>query len=284
MSQIQFDHYIDDGAVFYLNGVEIDTFNMPDEPLTPSTGADPAVTNAVLRTSTVANPPVVNGSNLLSVEIHQSGAGSSDMIFGTKVTLTEEDGTGTPGQPYTERDEEWIEHHNRGAAPVVLTDWKLGGGIDFDFPAGTSIPAGDNFVIAKDASALAAKQPAITILGDYDQRLGDGGDLIILEDANGNPSDEVCYYDSGNWHGKADGGGASLELSDPDTDNRFSGAWASSDETARSSWQTYTYEDVATDFISRTNHGDGTATWTFRAPLPQSTTQQFGRIQVTLRP
>ena len=41
----------------------------------------------------------------------------------------------------------------------------------------------------------------------------------------------------------------------------------------------------AADLISRTNHGDGTATWTFRAPLPQSTAQrQFGRIHVALRP
>ena len=247
VSQIQIDHYIDDGAVFYLNGEQIDTFNMPSGTITPSTGADPSVTNAALRTLIIDDATVVNGTNRLSVEVHQSGAGSSDMIFGVKVTLFEDDGTGTPGQPFTERDEEWIELYNRGSAPVVLTDWKLGGGIDFDFPAGTSIPSGGYLVIAKNAAALAAKHPGITILEDYDQRLGDGGDLIILEDANGNPVDEVRYYDSGNWHGEADGGGASLELSDPDADNRFSGAWASSDESARSSWQTYTYEGVATD-------------------------------------
>ncbi|MDB4669818.1 lamin tail domain-containing protein, partial [bacterium] len=245
VSQIQIDHYIDDGAVFYLNGEQIDTFNMPAGTITPSTGADPSVTNAVLRTLTIDDASVVNGTNRLSVEVHQSSAGSSDMIFGAKVTLFEEDGTGTPGQPYAERDEEWIELYNRGAAPVVLTDWKLGGGIDFDFPAGTTIPSGGYLVIAKDAAALAAKHPAITILGDYGQRLGDGGDLIVLEDANGNPADEVRYYDSGKWHAKADGGGASLELRDPDADNRFAGAWASSDETARSSWKTYTYEGVA---------------------------------------
>ena len=247
VSEIQIDHYIDDGAVLFLNGIEIGTFNMPTGTISPSIQASPAVPNASLQTLTVANPPVVNGINRLSVEVHQSSVGSSDMIFGAKVILFEDDGAGTPALPYIERDEEWIELFNRGEFPVVLTDWKLGGGIDFDFPAGTTIPAGGYLVIAKDAAALAAKHPAITILGDYDQRLGDGGDLVILEDANGNPADEVRYYDSGKWHGKADGGGASLELGDPDTDNRFSGAWASSDEADRSSWQTYTYEGVATN-------------------------------------
>ncbi|MDA7935780.1 lamin tail domain-containing protein [bacterium] len=247
VSQIQIDHYIDDGAVFYLNGVEIDRFNIPSGTISPSTEADPGVTDAVLQTLTVNDAIVVNGTNRLSVEVHQSSAGSSDMVFGAKVTLFEEDGSGTPGQPYTERGEEWIELYNRGAVSLVLTDWKLGGGIDYDFPVGTTIPAGGYLVIAKDAAALAAKHPTITIIGDYDQRLGNGGDLVILEDANGNPADEVRYYDSGKWHGKADGGGASLELRDPDADNRFASVWASSDETARSSWKTYTYEGVAID-------------------------------------
>ncbi|MGI9244523.1 MAG: lamin tail domain-containing protein, partial [Verrucomicrobiales bacterium] len=41
----------------------------------------------------------------------------------------------------------------------------------------------------------------------------------------------------------------------------------------------------STDVISRTNHGDGTATWTFRSPISQSTTaRRFGRVLVTLRP
>ena len=154
---------------------------------------------------------------------------------------------GVAAVPFTERDEEWLELFNRGASAVDLTDWKLEGGIEFDFPDGTSIPAGGYLVIAKDAAALAAKHPAATILGDYDQSLGNGGDLIVLEDPAGNPADEVRYFDAGNWHGEADGGGSSLELTDPDADNRFSGAWAASDESAHNSWQTYTYEAVATD-------------------------------------
>lgn len=244
---LQIDHYLDDGAIFYLNGVEIADFNMPEGVVTGSTPASPSVGNAVLRSLTVDEPTLLNGTNRLSVEVHQTSAGSSDMVFGAKITLLEEDGTGIPEDPYTERDEEWLELYNRGAAAIDLTNWKLDGGIEFDFPSGTIIPAGGYLVIAKDAAALAVKHPSISILGDYDQGLGNGGDLIVLEDSQGNPADEVRYYDSGKWHAKADGAGSSLELRDVDADNRFASAWSPSDELARTSWQTITYEGVATD-------------------------------------
>ena len=215
VSEMQIDHYIDDGAVFYLNGTEIGRYNLPAGTVTPSTQATPFVSDASLQTLTITDPPVLNGTNRISVEVHQSVPASNDMVFGAEVTLLGDDGTGIAGKPFTERDEEWLELFNRGTSAVDLTDWELGGGISFDFPAGTVIPAGGYLVIAKDAAALAAKHPSITILGDYDQSLGNGGDLVVLEDANGNPADEVRYYDEGEWHDEADGGGASLELTRP---------------------------------------------------------------------
>ena len=43
----------------------------------------------------------------------------------------------------------------------------------------------------------------------------------------------------------ADGRGSSLELRDPFADNSSGLAWAASDESQRSSWQTYRYRGVA---------------------------------------
>ena len=43
-------HYIDDGAVFYLNGVEIGRYNMDPGPFTATTPANPGVGNATLQT------------------------------------------------------------------------------------------------------------------------------------------------------------------------------------------------------------------------------------------
>ncbi|TFG63318.1 MAG: hypothetical protein E4H28_06560, partial [Gemmatimonadales bacterium] len=48
--------------------------------------------------------------------------------------------------------------------------------------------------------------------------------------------DEVTYSDD--WGQWTDGGGSSLELTDPRADNRLAMNWAGSDETAKSSWTT----------------------------------------------
>lgn len=239
------DHYIDDGAVFYLNGIELDRFNMPAGPLSPGQVASQGVGNASLNTLVIPDPNILPGSNRLSIEVHQASTGSNDLVLGAQVTLRKSDGTGMPSQPYLERGEEWIELYNRSSEPVDLAGWKLGGGIRYGFPDTASIPSGGYLVIAKDAAALSLKHPSSTILGDYSNRLGNGGDLVVLEDPDGNPVDEVRYYDSGKWHGEADGGGASLELRDPDSDNAVAGAWSPSDESSRSTWRTYTYEGVA---------------------------------------
>lgn len=245
ITEMAINHYIDDGAVFYLNGQEIGRFNMNDGAVTAATVANPGVGNASAQTLTISSPNILQGSNRLSVEVHQINSGSSDIVFGANVILRRENTSNYT--PYAERDEEWLELYNRSATAIDLTGWKLNGGIGYDFPDTTTIPAGGYLVIAKDATALQAKHPSITILGDYSNRLGNGGDLITLEDQNGNLADEVQYYDSGKWHGKADGGGSSLELRDPDADNSVAGAWAPSDESARNSWQTYSYEAVAID-------------------------------------
>lgn len=148
--------------------------------------------------------------------------------------------------PFAERGEEWIELYNRGTGTVDLTGWRLSGGIGFSFTNHT-LAAGAYLVIARDAAALSTNHPGANIIGDFSNRLGNGGDLIVLEDAQGNPADEVRYYDGGRWPAAAGGGGASLELVDARSDNRYASAWAASDESSRSTWQTYTYEGVALD-------------------------------------
>ena len=38
--------------------------------------------------------------------------------------------------------DEFIELYNTGASPVSLANWRISGGVDYTFPAGTSIAAG----------------------------------------------------------------------------------------------------------------------------------------------
>ena len=148
-------------------------------------------------------------------------------------------------EPYTEVGEEWIELYNRGASTVDLTGWSLDDGVEFDFPAGTMLNAGSYLVIAKDAATMSSNYPTITVLGDFNRRLSDGGERIRLIDANRNPADEIYYHDGKPWPDFADGGGSSMELRDPDADNAIPEAWAASDETGQSTWRSYSYTNTA---------------------------------------
>lgn len=67
--------FIDDGAVFFLNGVEVARLNLPAGVIAYSTTASASVENASLGAA-LALPPslLVNGSNTLAVEVHQAAA------------------------------------------------------------------------------------------------------------------------------------------------------------------------------------------------------------------
>jgi hypothetical protein len=152
----------------------------------------------------------------------------------------------------TPNDEEWVELYNRSGAPVVLTGWGLRGGAEFDFAAAQTIPAGGYLVVSNNPAALAAKFPSLTVgtnlVGPLNGSLSNSDDVIRIEDANGNPVNEVHYYQHGRWDGRADGGGSSLELRNPDIDNAQPEAWAGSDETSRSAWQTFNYSGSAAPY------------------------------------
>ncbi len=114
-------------------------------------------------------------------------------------------------------------------------------GISFDFPAGTSIPANGYLVVAADAACLSAAYGAIPVIGDWGGTLRDSGELIRLEDNRGNLADEVDYKPAGDWPELADGDGSSMELRHPDMDNNVPTAWADSDESQKTTMQSFTY-------------------------------------------
>src|SRR5207247_10759593 len=89
-------------------------------------------------------------------------------------------------------------------------------------------------------------------VGDYKGALKNGGERIALAmpeslvTTNTNSVavtntiyvavNEVTYSHGGRWGNWSDGGGSSLELVDPNSDNRQPANWADSDETAKSQW------------------------------------------------
>ncbi|MBN1442366.1 MAG: lamin tail domain-containing protein, partial [Planctomycetes bacterium] len=249
-AQIYIRPVVDDGAVFHLNGVEAHRFNMPDGAIDASTLASVSVGNAVY-TGPFALPTgsLVAGSNLLAVEVHQSTASSTDVVFGVElfssVTVSE-------GRPYGAPPASWLELYNRSDRSVDLSGWKLDGGIEYSFENGATLAPGGYLVIAEDRSYLEALHPSAPIVGDFTGRLSNRSDLLILRDADGNPANTLRYHDDAPWPLFADGGGSSLELRDPWADSSRPEAWAASDEGSRSEWKTYTYDEVATANIGPT--------------------------------
>ncbi|MEO6629724.1 MAG: hypothetical protein ABIP03_14285 [Aquihabitans sp.] len=81
----------DDGAIVYLNGVEVARDNMPAGPdtasLVSSTGRSGSAESQV-RSFTIPPGLVVTGSNTIAVSIHQDWVGSSDISFDASLTST----------------------------------------------------------------------------------------------------------------------------------------------------------------------------------------------------
>jgi hypothetical protein len=81
---------LDDGAVYYLNGVEFHRQAMPEG--TIGSGTSATANSAGFSEGTFFTTPVpvslaVPGTNVLAVEVHQFGSGSSDVAFGLALHL-----------------------------------------------------------------------------------------------------------------------------------------------------------------------------------------------------
>lgn len=154
-------------------------------------------------------------------------------------------------------DEEFVEIYNRGGSPVNLTGWRLNKAIDFTFPTNATIPAGGYIAVAKNVTMLRSNHANLNItnsFGDYTGTLANSGERLTLDKPDTIVStnllgvvttnlihiivDEVTYGTGGRWGNWSDGGGSSLELLDPNSDNRLPSNWGDSDETSKSAWTT----------------------------------------------
>ena len=141
---------------------------------------------------------------------------------------------------------EFIELFNRGRQAAWLEGWRLDAGVRFEFPA-TTIEPGGYLVVAADTVAFAARRPGVAVVGDWDRRLANSGELVRLVNSRGRTIDEVVYADQGEWatrergvldrghrgwawDAKADGGGHSLELVSALLTNDIGANWSPSRE------------------------------------------------------
>ncbi len=153
--------------------------------------------------------------------------------------------------PTGHRDGEFIELYNKSGAAIDLSGWEFNEGVSFTFPPGTSLGSGDYLIIAANEEFTAAAHPSATLVGQYDGELANGGELLRLTDRWSNLADEVHYHTGGDWPVLAGGLGSSLELKHPDMDNSMPTAWADSDESNKSSFQTYTLTEAFENITTR---------------------------------
>ena len=82
----------DDGAVVYLNGVKVFHSNMPTGAITHLTLASTSTsTENAFRTNIVNATNLVEGVNIIAVEVHQSSADSNDLSFDLELTAGRND-------------------------------------------------------------------------------------------------------------------------------------------------------------------------------------------------
>ena len=122
---------------------------------------------------------------------------------------------------------EFIELHNDGSAAVDLSGWQLTDGVDFTFPAGTSIPAGGYLVVAENPTAFRSKFGG-NALGPWVGLLANDGETITLRDVAREVIDRVDYQLGFPWPTVGDLPGYSIELVNPAFDNDLGGSWRAS--------------------------------------------------------
>jgi hypothetical protein len=85
ISGLSFDLNRDDGAVVYLNGVEVYRTNMPSGTISNSTLASSCAEGTV--TKSIDPRGLVNGNNTIAVEVHQCKTSSSDIAFSLSLNV-----------------------------------------------------------------------------------------------------------------------------------------------------------------------------------------------------
>jgi len=115
------------------------------------------------------------------------------------------------GSAYDAQEYEYIELLNTGTIPLLLDGVKFTDGIDYAFPTGLQLNAGQFLLLVKNEAAFLSRwtvpQGCLVVSG-YTGNLANSGEIIKLDDATGSSVLEFEYDD--NWYSLTDGQGFSL--------------------------------------------------------------------------
>ncbi len=85
-SNFVFNTILDDGAIIYINGKEISRIGMPRGNISASTTASRTIGNASVEGPfSIPSSTFKQGTNVIAVEVHQTNANSSDIVWGMEI-------------------------------------------------------------------------------------------------------------------------------------------------------------------------------------------------------
>ena len=127
------------------------------------------------------------------------------------------------------RNLEFIELHNARSIFEDLTGWRIGGDIEYRFPDGFTLQAGETVVVAANPDDIRAVYGITNVLGPYSGSLPNDRGRVVLFNNAGAIRLAVEYSDQPPWPAAADGAGHSLVLARPSYGENDVRAWAASE-------------------------------------------------------
>ena len=175
-----------------------------------------AFANGVMNTLTVDS--ILNTSNVLMDSIFKYSFvynGSKPTLVINEIMYNDQSGPDTL---------EFLEILNNGSTTAVLGGLSFGQGITHEFAAGTMLSAGSYLILAKDSINIQNVFGVTSTTWDGGG-LTNGGEDVLIWNSNKDTIDYVNYDDGNGWPTDPDGGGYTLVLCDPSTDNNLAASW-----------------------------------------------------------
>ncbi len=115
---------------------------------------------------------LVDGSNILSAEVHQTNSGSSDCVFGARLSISAPSNPSLLINEVLPTTDGFVEIYNPGASAINLSGWYLsdspGSLTRYQIPAGQTIPPLGLFAISYATTGLAVGGDAAVYLTEPD--------------------------------------------------------------------------------------------------------------------
>lgn len=203
----------DDGFVVYLNGTKIAAEKAPSNPAwnsiaTAGYEADPLEYDTW--NVSASRGELRPGTNVLAIHGMNRSLGSSDLIFMPELHggIADSNGSIEPLIEFgaiefnpvsTNQDEEYIELVNNNGIAVDVSNWKVRGGVEFEIPAGTVIPAGWTLYLSPDAKSFRARKTGPAggqgnfVVSPYKGHLSNLGEALTLIDQHGMENNFTSY-------------------------------------------------------------------------------------------